>query len=114
MLEAALIKPDEVTTVAALAKVLGLARGTVFNRCRQAWGIRPEELLMWARLALAAHFLAYTGCTVEAIAYQLGFASDNALRNSMKRYSGLRATDVRAAGGVGCLGRALRKRVATA
>jgi len=113
MVEAALSKPEQITTVGTLASSLGVVRGTIFNRCVRAWPISPEEMLTWTRLALVAYFLETTGCTVETIANRLSYASPNALRNTIKRYCGLRATEVREAGGLKCVVRALRVRIAS-
>ena len=40
-------------------------------------------------------YLGTTTRTVERIALQLDFASDTALRNMIKRYTGMRAQDLR-------------------
>jgi len=100
MMEVALAKPETITTVAALASALGVVRGTVFNRCAHAWSVPPEEFLMWVRLALVAHFAETTGCTIETIAIQMAYPSVTALRNMMKRYTGLTTTEIRASGGL--------------
>lgn len=52
-----------------------------------------------------------TGCTIERIAIDLGYASDTALRNTIKRYTGQRASQIRDAGGVGQIIRALEDRI---
>ncbi len=114
MLEISLYRPDRAATVSQLADSAGVTRGTIFNRCKQAWSIGPEEFLTWARLALAAHFLETTGCTIETIARELSFASDVSFRNTMKRYCGLRASDVRTSGGVQCVVAALKRRLGLA
>jgi len=111
ILEVALGKPQSVTTVPALAKALGVHRKTLFNRCERANFIPPAELLIWARLALVAYLLQTTGCTIETIAIELSFASDTALRNVMKRYTGQRASDVRRNGGLQCVIDALAQRL---
>jgi methylphosphotriester-DNA--protein-cysteine methyltransferase len=54
--------------------------------------------MTWARLALVGFFLDNTGCTIETIAAELSFASDTALRNTIKRYVGRRATEIRQTG----------------
>ena len=112
MLEAGLAKANEITTVTQLAYKLCLTRTTLFNRCVRAGSLMPEELLVWTRLAVVAFYLETTGCTIESIAYQVGFASDNALRNTMKRYTGLTASQVRASGGVARVVLALKSRLA--
>jgi len=111
VVEAALAKPETVTTVSELADALGVHRKTLFNRCERADFLPPAELLTWVRLALVAYMLETTGCTVETIANELGFPSDTALRNSMKRYTGQRASEIRTSGGVSRVLRALCERV---
>ena len=111
MLEVALAKPHSVTSVPSLAAALGVHRKTVFNRCERAAFLSPAELLTWARLALVAHLLETTGCTIETIANDLGFPSDTALRNTMKRYTGRRAGEIRCSGGLACVLSALAERL---
>jgi transposase-like protein len=98
MVEMALTRPDAVTTVSGLADAMGVQRNTLFNWCTRANFIAPEEVLIWARLALVGFYLESTGCTVERIALELAFASDTALRNAIKRYTGYKATALRDAG----------------
>lgn len=97
--ERVLARPEVVTTVSALAMALGVHRKTVFNRCARAGCLTPGELITWIRLVMVAYMLETTGRTVERIAVDLGFASDTALRNLLKRYSGYRAGDIRESGG---------------
>jgi AraC-like DNA-binding protein len=89
--------------VAAVAGALGFNRKTLVNHCAQAVAPPPQELLAWCRLSVVAELLSTTPKTIESIALQLDFPSDTALRNMMKRYTGLRATDVRARGGMRCV-----------
>ena len=111
LLESILAHPDRVTSIPTLAAELGVHRKTLFNWCERAAFLPPAELLAWARLALVAYHLESTGCTVETIALELSYPSDTALRNTIKRYTGLRASDVRSSGGVGCVVAALLRRV---
>jgi AraC-like DNA-binding protein len=111
IVEAALFHPDRVTTVRALANAMSLSRNTLFNRCEEANYLSPAELLMWTRLALVAYLMETTGCSVETIANKLAYSSATALRNAMKRYTGLRPSQVRDAGGLACLIRGLQRRV---
>lgn len=111
MAEAVLAHPDRVTTVPALAQELGVHRKTLFNWCERTGFLSPAEIVAWCRLLLVAFYLANSGCTVERISLDLGYPSDNTLRNTMKRYTGLRASDVRANGGVGAVLDALRRRL---
>ncbi len=89
--------------VADVADALGYNRKTLVNHCTQAAAPPPQELLAWCRLSVVAELLSTTPRTIESIAFQLDFPSDTALRNMMKRYTGLRATDVRARGGMRCV-----------
>lgn len=98
--EAVLSNPERVTTVPALATELRVHRKTLFNWCENARFIPPGELIAWARLALVGFHLENTGCTVETIALDLAYPSDTTLRNTIKRYTGRRAQEVRDRGGL--------------
>jgi AraC-like DNA-binding protein len=111
MVEAALTRPSVVTDVSALAKALGVHRKTLFNRCARAGSVLPQELLTWSRLALVAYLLEWTGCTVEELSIELGYASATALRNTIKRHVGLRATEIRSRGGLKAVLDRLRDRL---
>lgn len=110
LVEAVLRRPAEILTVEALAAALGVHRRTIFNRCEREHFIAPAELITWVRLALVAYLLARTSVTVESIALELNFPSDTALRNAIKRYTGFRALELRANGGLECVVRALQRR----
>lgn len=97
--------------VSDLADALGYHRRTLVNHCAQAEFVSPQELLGWCRLAVAAELMAASGRTIEAIAQQLDFSSDTGLRNMMKRYTGLKASEVRERGGARCVVAALRRAV---
>jgi transcriptional regulator GlxA family with amidase domain len=90
----------ETQRVADLANALGYHRKTLVNHCTQARVPPPQELMAWCRLTVAAGLLQTTPRTIESVALGLDFPSDTALRNMMKRYTGLRASEVRAAGGM--------------
>ena len=68
----------------------------------------PQELLAWCRLGVVGYLLGTTSLSVESIAQQLDFPSDTALRNLVKRYTGLRATEIRERGGLPCVIGALK------
>ena len=97
--------------IAEIADALGYHRKTLVNRCAQAKLPPPYELLCWCRLAVAGELLASTRRTIESIALQLDFPSDTALRNMMKRYTGLKASEVRQRGGARCVVAAFRQAV---
>jgi AraC-like DNA-binding protein len=109
--EAILTHPDRVTTIPALASELGVHRKTLFNWCERAAFLPPAELLAWTRLALVAYHLESTGCTVETIALELSYPSDTTLRNTIKRYTGVRASEIRTDGGVARVLASLRRRL---
>lgn len=111
LVEAILAHPDRVTSIPTLASELGVHRKTLFNWCERAHFLPPAELLAWTRLALVAYHLESTGCTIETIALELSYPSDTTLRNTVKRYTGLRAMDIRSGGGVTRVLEALRRRL---
>jgi AraC-like DNA-binding protein len=94
-----LTSPSHAHSVGGVAGALGVNRKTLVNYCARANLPSPGRLLSWCRILLAAHYLATTTRTVERIALQLDFASDTALRNMIKRYTGLRAQELRYGGG---------------
>lgn len=111
MVEATLARPDAIRSMPELASAIGVHRKTLFNHCRRVEFLAPAELIAWARLAMVAYLLETTPCTVERIALELGYASDTALRNTIKRYTGQRAGEIRSAGGVERVIQALEDRV---
>jgi AraC-like DNA-binding protein len=110
MLEATLTRPDAIKTVSELGAALGVHRKTLFNHCRKACFLAPAELIAWGRLAMVAYMLETTASTIERIAIELGYASDTALRNTIKRYTGQRAGQIRKGGGVDAVVAALSRR----
>ena len=89
------LEHPHVNSVAAAADALGVHRKTLFIHCRGASAPPPGIIMTWCRLLLAAHLLATSLRSVEAVALDLGFASATALRNITKRYTGLRPTEFR-------------------
>jgi AraC-like DNA-binding protein len=111
LVQHALRQPQSAHSVSAMAGVLGLHRKTLANYCADAALPPPGELIAWCRLFLTAYLLGTTGRTVEWIALELDFASDTALRNMMKRYTGYSASEVRRRGGLACVVDAFRRRL---
>ena len=99
--------PRECQRVHDVAQALGYNRKTLVNRCTQSMLPPPHELLAWCRIAVVGHLLGTTAQSVESITHQLDFPSDTALRNLVKRYVGLRATEIRERGGLRCVIQAL-------
>lgn len=112
VVNAVLARPESLTSVESVAVAVGLHRKTLVNRCAQQRFLQPAELIMWCRLALVGYYLGHTGSTVESIGLTLGFPSHTSLRNVMKRYTGLRATDVRAQDGLETVLASMARRVA--
>ena len=108
--EYALAHPKEAASVAAIAKLLGTHRTTISRYCEQEQLPPPTELLSWCRLLLVAHLLEHTHKTVESMAIELGYPTATALRNKIKRYTGLRAGEIRNLGGVSLLLERFRSR----
>ena len=104
--------PDSLTTVEQLAPALGVHRKTLVNRCQRAGFMAPSELIAWCRLCVVGYLLQRSGATIESIALTQGFSSHTALRNLMKRYTGLTATEVRKGGGLSEVLKAMRRRLA--
>ena len=87
-------------SVAAAAQALGVHRKTLVNLCARAKLPPPAMLVGWCRLFLAAALLERKSYTVERIANELEYPSSTALRNAIRRYVGVTATDVRDRGGL--------------
>ena len=112
MFEFCLSYPERATSVQAVAQVLGVHRKTLVNYCAQAALPPPGAVLAWCRLLLVGHFLETPGPTVEGIALRVEFASATALRNMLRRYTGLRPQQVRERGGLRCVVDAFRQSLA--
>lgn len=93
----------EPLTVACVARALGVHRKTLVNRLSASGLPEPRCVIAWCRLCLAAHALEDPGVTIERVAMDFQFPSATAFRNLCKRYTGLRATEVRQNGGLRCV-----------
>lgn len=99
IVDACLRHPREATSVATVARTLGVHRKTLVNYCTRAAAPAPGFVIGWCRLLVAAQLLCDHAGSVEAIANALEFPSATALRNMLKRYTGLRPRDVRDSAG---------------
>ena len=111
MVHAVVSRPHEVTTVTRLASALAVHRKTLVNHCARVGFLPPAALIAWCRLAVVGYLLERTGATVEHIALGLEYPSHTALRNLVKRYTRLRATDIRQHGGLAVVVEAFTRRV---
>jgi AraC-like DNA-binding protein len=109
--EATIADPVRVDSVPALATSVGVHRKTLYNWCRMTRFFGPADLVLWCRLALVAHYLGATTCSIDVIARDLGYPSDTALRNTLKRRTGLTATELRERGGLDAFLEILNARV---
>jgi AraC-like DNA-binding protein len=87
--------PEDAHTVEQVAMTLGINRKTLVNRCSAEGFPAPGTVIAWCLLLLTAGLLATPDVTVEQIAMQLNFPSATALRNMLKRRTGLRPGDLR-------------------
>ena len=83
-----------------LAQALGMNVKTLVKHCRSGGLPSPGALLNWIRLMVVAYLLEAEGRVLEHVAASFGLESASPLRNLMKRYTGLRAREVRSDGGL--------------
>ena len=81
-----------------LARFLGVHRKTLAQRCRASGLPLPGALTAWLRLLQAGALLDVPGRRVDDVAEALGYRKASVLRNALKRYTGQRATELRAGG----------------
>ena len=91
----AAVRHPQCSTVETLAAHLGVHRQTLATWCRNQQFLHPEEVLIWSRLLLVAAMLEGSGRSANALATELDFPSVVALRNQLKRYTGMTALEVR-------------------
>jgi len=85
-------------SIVQIAQHLNVHRQTPNTWCKKERYLRPEEVLMWCRLLLVAAMLELTSRTLDSIAIELDYASATSLRNQLKNYTGMTATQIRATG----------------
>lgn len=95
----AVVRNPEKGSVEKIANHLGVHRQTPNRWCKSERYLRPEEVLIWSRLMLVATMLELPSRTLESIAVDLDYPSATSLRNQLKSYTGMTATQVRANGG---------------
>lgn len=90
---------SEAPTIDDISRALGVHRRTLVNRMQSAMLPPPSELWAWSRVLLAARYLEMPGRSVEWVALTVGYPSANALRNALKKYTGLIPSELREDGG---------------
>jgi AraC-like DNA-binding protein len=101
----------EAPSVGVVARAMGVHRKTLVNRARAAGLPSPLRLIGWCRLLLAARLLEDPGRRVEQVALWLEFPSATSLRNMLKRYVGLRPSELRERGGWRAVLEAMRRAI---
>ena len=109
ILRCCLDRADAAGTVHDVACTLGVHRKTLVNRLQASAMPAPHALLAWTRLLRAGELLEDPRRSVEHVAMTLGYPSANALRNGLRRYTGLDPTTVRELGGYACVLLAFRR-----
>jgi AraC-like DNA-binding protein len=94
---------DGCLSVAMVARALSINRKTLANRLAVAGLPAPSAIISWCRLLLAARLLEDRARSVEDVALTLHFGSSAALRNMLRRYTGLRTEQIRTSGMEGVL-----------
>jgi AraC-like DNA-binding protein len=87
-------------TTKDLADRSGLTRPHLSVRLKAVGLPSAGHLLVWARLLLAAQWLADPGRSAESVSRQLEYSSGAALRRTLRNYVGVTPTAVREAGGL--------------
>ena len=94
----AIAHADEAVSVQDIATGVGVHRKTVLNRLMAAGFPAPSALVSWCRLIVAARLLEDPGRSVEQVAHALRFGSATALRNMLRRHTGLSPRHIRSTG----------------
>jgi AraC-like DNA-binding protein len=95
IVEHCLFNPEHAHSVDQVAQALGVHRKTLRNHCRSVGFPPPGTVIAWCLLLMTAALLAAPGVVVGTIAVQLNFPSPTALRNMLKRHTGLRPAQLR-------------------
>jgi AraC-like DNA-binding protein len=86
---------SESPSIEDISRALGVHRRTLVNRMQSALLPPPSELGAWARVLLAARYLEMPGRSVEWVAHTVGYPSANALRNALRKYTGMAPSELR-------------------
>lgn len=95
IVEFCLAEARHALTVEDLTRSLGMHRKTLRTRLAESGFPSPQATIAWCRLLLAARLLEDPDRPLEHIAVQMGYSSGAALRNMLRRYTGLCPAQVR-------------------
>ncbi len=98
LLKAALRNAHQPMTASGLATAAGLRERSLRQYCEDVCIPSPQWIIGWARLLMAGHFLDEPGRTIAQVAELLRYPSSCALRNQIRRYTGLSPRQLRAMG----------------
>jgi AraC-like DNA-binding protein len=101
-------------TVEDVAAALNVHRKTLVGRLNAAGLPTPSAIIAWCRLLVSARLLEDPGRSVEQVALMLDFPSGTSMRNMVKRYTGLRAGELRENGGLRCVLHAFKRELTQA
>jgi AraC-like DNA-binding protein len=96
---AAVSRSHESLSPDRLARVLGISRRLMARFLADARFPRPQRLLTWGRLIVAAHMLEDPKRSADSVAYALSFPSGSAFRNTCQRYLSSTPHEIRPRGG---------------
>jgi AraC-like DNA-binding protein len=113
ILEYCILHARNAPSVQDVARALGISRKTLVNRLGAAGMPAPSAVIGWCRLLQASRLIEDPKRPVEQIAHELDFPSGAALRNMLKRYTGLQPREVRENGGLRCVLHAFQRALAS-
>jgi AraC-like DNA-binding protein len=82
-------------TVVDVARAVGVHPRSLHRRLSALGLPSPSSSISWSRLFVAVHLMNDASRSVEHVALHLRFSSGSALRNMLKRYSGLTPSELR-------------------
>jgi AraC-like DNA-binding protein len=87
-------------SVASVAAARRVSVGTLTNHLHRDGCAPPGRIIGWSRVLAAAAGMRTPGRSISRIAADLGFSNASELHMLIKRHTGLRATELRARGGL--------------
>ncbi|RJF95212.1 GlxA family transcriptional regulator [Noviherbaspirillum saxi] len=80
---------SEAISIAELSSTLAVSAKTLARRIEAATGVSPVKFIQRRRLMRAAHLIATTTLSIDAVAAQVGYQDGTALRKLVKREFGI-------------------------
>lgn len=111
LLDAAVQCAHQPLSTVQLAQAVGTSERSLRRWCAEQQLPSPQWIVGWARLLLVAYYLDEPGRTVASIAHVLGYPSSCAVRNHLRRYTGVGASSLRAQGASQQVARLLERAV---